>query len=95
METVFKPEVDEIFSQMNSILQARDASIYKAFSHSSFGSLSPAASADLALMESAEGGAILSPTDTPSNSSSTKNGGKIRKMSKIFMNSVMGRRSST
>lgn len=95
VETVFKPEVDEIFSQMNSILQARDASIYKAFSHSSFGSLSPAASADLALMESAEGGAILSPTDTPSNSSSAKNGGKIRKMSKIFMNSVMGKRSST
>ncbi|EGT44456.1 CBN-SINH-1 protein [Caenorhabditis brenneri] len=87
VETVFKPEVDEIFSQMNSILQARDSSIYKAFSHSSFGSLSPAASADLALMESVEGGTILSPTDTPSQPKNSSNGGKIRKMSKIFMSS--------
>uniref|UniRef100_A0A1I7TFQ0 CRIM domain-containing protein n=1 Tax=Caenorhabditis tropicalis TaxID=1561998 RepID=A0A1I7TFQ0_9PELO len=94
VETVFKSEVDEIFSQMNSIIHARDASIYKAFSHSSFGFLSPAASADLALMESAEGGAILSPTDS-NTSSTSKSGGKIRKMSKIFMSSVMGRKSST
>ncbi|EGT44428.1 hypothetical protein CAEBREN_00470 [Caenorhabditis brenneri] len=94
VETVFKPEVDEIFSQMNSILQARDSSIYKAFSHSSFGSLSPAASADLALMESVEGGTILSPTDTPSQPKNSSNGGNIRKMSKIFMSSVMGRKPS-
>ncbi|CAP37855.1 Protein CBR-SINH-1 [Caenorhabditis briggsae] len=92
VETVFKPEVDEIYSQMNSILQARDASIYKAFSHSSYGALTPAASADLALMESAEGGEILSPSDT--NSSGTKSGGKIRRMSRILMNTMKGRKSS-
>ncbi|CAB55023.3 Stress-activated map kinase-interacting protein 1 homolog [Caenorhabditis elegans] len=92
LETFFKQDVDEIFSQTNSILQARDASIYKAFSHSSFGTLSPAASADLALMESAE--AIVSPSsDAPSRSSNGKNGGKFRKMSSL-MASVMGRRKS-
>ncbi|CAI2324434.1 unnamed protein product [Caenorhabditis sp. 36 PRJEB53466] len=93
VETVFKPDVDEISSQMNSILQARDSSIYKAFSHSSFGALTPAASADLALMDSAEGVAIRSPTSDTPTTSSGKSGGRMRKMSKILMASVLGKKS--
>lgn len=94
VETVFQQDVTEISSQIGSILQARDASIYKAFSHSSLGTLSPAASAEMALMDSAEG-AILSPADTPGISNGGKGVGKIRKMSKIFMDTVRGRKSST
>uniref|UniRef100_A0A8R1I052 CRIM domain-containing protein n=1 Tax=Caenorhabditis japonica TaxID=281687 RepID=A0A8R1I052_CAEJA len=94
VETVFKPDVDEISSQMSSILHARDSSIYKAFSHSSFGLQSPAASAEVAMMESAEGGAILSPTDTPSTSTGTKNRGRMRKMSNILIANLLGKKTN-
>ncbi|CAB3405508.1 unnamed protein product [Caenorhabditis bovis] len=90
VETTNKEDAEQIESQINSMLSARDSSIYKTFLHSAFGKKPPAQSADMAMIDSGDVSYIAAVRDPPKS-------GAVRKLSKMIISPLTGviRKSTT